>query len=199
MIRACSALITHCLCLILTTVIHEACASELPSNIIVKAALIKAVDLTRGHDIFNIYDWDKDGVPSTYRFRDVEIKAERLPSGSVRVLFSLPISNVMISAGRKRTERMLEVSISQSSTNCTAFRTVKREASQADEKRLCAAIAVVLGKELEEKPIIEAAVGAWKRGDGLVVSVSLVPYVPDGDMSYPVSAKNELLDWGSVK
>jgi len=167
-------------------------ASGSSSNLTVKAALINAVGLSRGHNIFNIYDMQKDGTLLRDRFRDVEIRAQRKADQSVRVALSLPSSDVIVSDGRKSSVNMLEVNVSSSSSHSKDIPFDKGEVSKADEDRICAAIAVVLEKDLKEKPAIEVAVGTMMRGKGLTVFITRIPYMPGGHTSYDVSEKNEI-------
>jgi hypothetical protein len=169
-------------------------ASDSSSNLKVKAALIKAVGLSRGHDVFNIYDMQKDGTPLRDRFRDVEIRAERNVDGSVRVAFSLPSSHVIVSDGRKSSGKMLEVHVSSSSSSIKDLTFDKGEVSKADEDRMCAAIAIVLEKDLEENPVLEVAVGTMMDNNGkrLIVFITRIPYTPGGHTTYYLSERNEI-------
>ena len=167
-------------------------ALDSSSNQTVKAALIQAVGLSRGHNIFNIYDAQNDGTLLRDRFRNVEIRAERNPDGSVIVAFSLPLSNVIVSEGRKSTGTMLEVKVSPSSARSKGFPFDKGEVSKSDEDRLCAAIATVLEQTPNEKPKIEVVVGTMMRGKGLAVLVTRIPYMPGGHTIFILSEKNEI-------
>ena len=169
-------------------------ASDSSSNLTVKAALIKAVGLSRGHDIFNIYDAQKDGTLLRDRFRNVEIRAERNADGSVRVAFSLPSSHVIVSGGSKSSAIQLEVNVSSFASSSKDFHFAKGEVSKADEDRVCAAIAIVLEKDLKDKPLIEVAVGTMMKnsGKGCSVLVERIPYGPGMHTFYVLSEKNEI-------
>jgi hypothetical protein len=169
-------------------------ASDFSSNLTVKASLIKAVGLSRGHDIFNIYGTQKDGTPLRDRFRDVEIRAEQTFDGAVRVAFSLPSSDVIVSDGRKSSGKMLEVNVSSSSSSSKDFILDRGEVSKADEDRTCVAIAIVLEKHLKEKPVLDVVVGTMmgNYGKGLTVLITRIPYMPGGHTFYYLSERNEI-------
>ena len=169
-------------------------ASDSSSNLTVKAALIRAVGLSQGHNIFNIYDAQKDGTLLRDRFRDIEIRAERNSDGSVTVAFSRPLSHVMVSVGRKPTIKMLEVIVAPSSSTSKELNlpSDKEEVSKRDEDRLCAAIAIALEQDLKENPVIEVAVGTMMRDNGLTVFIERIPYMPGGHTTYIISEKNEI-------
>jgi hypothetical protein len=121
--------------------------------------------------------------------RPVEIAAARLPDGSVRVAFSLPVSRLIVSEGRKSTRLEDETIFTARSVSQVRRYLRGPEDPPVDpstSEALARAIRTVCG-ELSDADTMEFAVSASEEPDGFSVLVEVIPYTPGGHTFFRLS------------
>jgi len=128
----------------------------------------------------------------------VEIEAARQPDGSVRVAFSLPVSQTIVADGRLAT-RLEDEAIFTARSVSYRRRYVKGPGDPAAEMqssilelRARAVRAVCSG--LRDAATMELAVGVMEEPDGFSVLLERIPYTPGGHRIYRVSNSFEVVD-----
>lgn len=185
-----------------TALAPGAVAADGASGLSATDAIVKATEVAIGHHVFNRHQPLKDGSIRPNRFRRVEVLAERHDDGSVRVLFSLPISSKVVSKGRMATQKLLEIRFTNTDPSTKRFSVDGDAISKGDDVRFCRALAAVLRKSnppsgrrsKDHDNHVEFAVTISRRdGEELFLTVERVPYLPGGHTGYVVSKENEVL------
>ena len=180
-----------------------AAADESGVELTVKEAIVKAVDLASGHNIFN-RNIVKHGAVSPDYFRSVEVLGAKESDGSITVRFGLPISSTIDSKGRMTTKKLLEVRFTDGRAKVLSSAKDRDAISEADDDNFRRAIAAVLccqeppweAKRAGSGNRIEFAVMISRLEQGLLVLVHCIPYVAGGHTGYTISKDNQVLHIG---
>ncbi len=150
----------------------------------VRDALLKAIEHTKTEDLFSN--------------ESVEIAASKQTDGSVKVLFSVPTSSVIVADGRLATKLLTEVRVTTKDVvskhhGKSEEKRSKGQTSAAKSEALSQAAAAVCVDFSESDPM-EFAIKVSEDGEGFSVLFQCVPYMPGGHTLYKVSNKFKVLD-----
>ena len=154
---------------------------SLPS---IKEAILKAIDRSKGQNLF--------------AQRSVEIAASKQPDGSLKVLFSVPTSNVMVTAGRKATKLVYEVVFIRGGVATEPHAEPDHERPDPGDfepnSHSLARAASAVCSQLREEDEMEFAVRVSQEADGFFVVIERIPYRPGSHTGYRVSKDFEIKD-----
>lgn len=159
----------------------EVAVQPIPSP---KEAILRAIELSKREKLFVHHS--------------VEIAASKQPDGSVKVLFSVPTSNVMVTAGRKATEPICEVNFTRAGATVELHckpdhhKPDPRDSESNSESLARAASTVCSG--LREDDEMAFAIGVSQETDGFFVMTERIPYTPGGHTGYKVSKDFKIKD-----
>jgi hypothetical protein len=124
-----------------------------------------------------------------FAHESVEIAAARRPDGSVRVAFSLPVSQVIVAEGRMATKLEDEtIFTARSASHVRRYEhgTEDPPVKPSTSESLARAVRTVCG-QLSEAEAMEFAVSVSEEPDGFSVLVTGIPYTPGGHTLYRLS------------
>jgi hypothetical protein len=158
---------------------------------------VRAIGLSREWRLFSqpIVLKGRDPDPNFVVYKSAEILGLKEPDGTVKVVFSRPTSEVMVTAGRKATAKLLEVNFTKTGVISRSIESAGKDNRQpvnadAREARFCKAIIAVCAR-LRNGDKSEFAVGVAEdknsRKHKLTVMVERVPYTPGGHTLYIMS------------
>jgi hypothetical protein len=132
-----------------------------------------------------------------FAHRSVEIAVARQPDGSVRVAFSLPVSQTIVADGRLAT-RLEDETIFTARTVIYRRRYVKGPGDPAAQVpastlELRARAVRAVCSQMEDAESMEFAVGVGEDQDGYSVLVERIPYTPGGHTIHAVSKDFEVV------
>ena len=162
----------------------------------VKEAILRGVDISRGHRVFARDGW-KDGTSRSIFYLPVDARGTRVADGSVRVVFSA------VQVGKEpKVADVLRVEFSRAGVRTDPPRRapVTPGSFPEDERRVCDAVKAVLSKYLNAgQSDIAVSVCVQDYKTRVCVGVADIPIHIPGHWLFVVNEKNEVKRLGAPR